>query len=274
MAKKRKKQISRKQPKGWLIPKKQVEEWLRLVTHQLLQQDYAGAERTCQRILRYVPHQAPERGEALEHLATTYTMRKRFEAAYQTLSQALAVTPHSAHIWYNRGLNGRFTLRLVQATLDLEKAVKLETDPILRAKYSDTLTETQEMAEQERALRGPDFTLDQLMEQQELFRQGLTRMQEAKWTEAEAAFRRVIDLGDCHPQPHGNLGLALLMQHQYDAAEAAFERALEIEPGYDLALHNLAALPAIRQSGKLPKFKVRDPMADAKVNLTVQMVDD
>jgi tetratricopeptide (TPR) repeat protein len=75
----------------------------------------------------------------------------------------------------------------------------------------------------------------------------------------------VIELGDYLSQPHGNVGLALLMQQKYDEAEAAFKRALEIEPDYDLAQRNLA----IRQSGHIPKFSLRDPMAEAKIGLAV-----
>jgi lipoprotein NlpI len=79
---------------------------------------------------------------------------------------------------------------------------------------------------------------------------------------------------DCLPQPYGSLGLALLMQKKYDDAEAAFKHALEIDPDYDLAQRNLAALPLTRESGELPRFAIRDPMAGAKLNLTVHMVDD
>lgn len=274
MAKKRKKGITKGRPKGWLVSKKQVEEWLDQATNQILQEDYAGTVQTCRRILRYVPGPAAERGEALEHLATAYTMLKQFEESYQTLSQALEISPHLARLWHNRGLTGRYTLRLVQAVHDYEKAVELESDPGMRQKFAQILAQAWEMAESERALRGPDFTLAQLQEQQALFGQGLELMRQEKWIEAESAFRRVIDMADCLPQPNGNLGLTLLMQKRYDEAEAAFKRALEIEPDYDLAHLNLAALPSIRQSGDIPKHFIRNPMADAKISLTIQKADD
>ena len=52
----------------------------------------------------------------------------------------------------------------------------------------------------EMALRGPDFTLDQLIEQEDLFQNGL------QLKEAEQAFQASIAMGDCLPQPGGNLG--------------------------------------------------------------------
>ncbi len=81
-------------------------------------------------------------------------------------------------------------------------------------------------------------------------------------------------MNDCLPQPQGNLGLALLMQKQYDQAEAAFKRALEIEPDYDLAQRNLAVLPRIRRSGETPAFAFREPFAETKVSFTAQLGDD
>ena len=270
MAKKRKKRTPKRKQKDRLVSKKQLDQWLEQATHQIMQQDFPAVVKTCRRILRYAPPKTEARGDALEHLAGAYTMLNQFEEAYQTLSQALEIKPQYAYMWYNRGLTGRYTMRLVQAMRDFEKAVELETDPGQRKKFTEILAQTREMAESERALRGPDFTLEQLEEQQELFERGIQLMRREKWAEAEQAFRRVIEMGECLPQPRGNLGLALLMQKKYDEAEAAFKRALEIEPDYDLAKQNLAMLPMIRQSGETPQIVLRDPFADADVSLDLQ----
>src|SRR5260370_9332640 len=94
--------------------------------------------------------------------------------------------------------------------------------------------------------RGPDFTLDQLIEQEGLFQNGLQLMEAGEWEEAEQAFQASITMGDCLPQPWGNLGISLMMQERYDEAEAALKRALVIEPRYTLATINPAALPYTR----------------------------
>jgi Flp pilus assembly protein TadD len=99
-------------------------------------------------------------------------------------------------------------------------------------------------------------------------------MQQQRWAAAEQAFSQIISLADRLPQPQGNLGLALLMQKKYDEAETAFKRALEIDPNYDLARHNLAMLPVTRQTGETPVFTLRDPFAKANISLSVQWQDD
>jgi Flp pilus assembly protein TadD len=258
--------------RNWLVPKKQVIQWLNVAANQMMAQNYARVLITTKRILNYVPAQAPERADVLEVMAGAYTMQHQFEEAYQALSQALGIAPHHAHSWYNRAMVGRYTLRLAQAALDLEKALELEKNPANRAKWSDLLTQTRDMAESERALRGPEFTLEQLRQQQDLFVRANTLTQQGQWAAAEEMFRQVINLADCHPHPWGNLGISLLMQEKYDDAEAALKRALTIDPAYDLAQQNLALLPELRASGEKPIFQIRDFATAAKINLDVQLI--
>ncbi|MBN1991883.1 MAG: tetratricopeptide repeat protein [Anaerolineae bacterium] len=263
-----------KQKKPFVL-KKQDNNWIDQANAQLRRQDYQGLVQTCRRVLHDAPAKSQKRADALEYLASAYTMLSQFEEAYQALSQALEIKPQYAHLWYNRGLTGRYTMRLVQATRDFEKAVELETDPTQRTKFTEILAQTREMAESERALRGPGFTLEQLEEQQELFERGIQLMRREKWAAAEQAFRRVIEMGECLPQPRGNLGLTLLMQKKYDEAEAAFKRALDIDPDYDLAKQNLASLPLTRQTGHTPALALREPFANVNnISLTVQLPED
>ena len=56
-------------------------------------------------------------------------------------------------------------------------------------------------------------------------------------------------MGDCLPQPWGNLGICLMMQERYDEAEEALKRALVIDPKYAIAKNNLAALPKPERLG-------------------------
>ncbi len=62
-----------------------------------------------------------------------------------------------------------------------------------------------DLVEKTLKLSGPGFTLDQLIEQEDLFQNGLQLMEAGKWKEAEQAFQASITMGDCLPQPWGNL---------------------------------------------------------------------
>ncbi|MEW5961914.1 MAG: hypothetical protein AB1801_29685 [Chloroflexota bacterium] len=269
MAKKKKSKPSKW--RGWLISPQQVERWLDLAADQLAAEKYTGVVRTCRRVLRYVPPNVKQRAQALDYLSIALMMQQEFADAYAALSEAVTITPDNAYLWYNRGLASLYTMRYGRSVLDLERAVALETEPDLIADYTAVLADARLMAEHERALRGPDFTLEALIEQEELYQQGVRLMSAGHWAEAGQVFRQVIELGDCLPQPWGNLGACLLMEQQYDAGEAALRRALEIQPDYRLAQTNLQILAQVRVSGQLPeKILVSQPFKERKPNISIK----
>jgi len=121
-------------------------------------------------------------------------------------------------------------------------------------------------------LRGPDFTLDQLIEQEDLYQRGVDMMVQGEWEEAERFFKQSIEMGDCLPQPWGNLGNCLMMQERYDEAEAALRRALVIDPRYKIAKNNLAMLPQTRRTGPPKEIGISDPFKNAKLNHSVNFI--
>jgi tetratricopeptide (TPR) repeat protein len=130
------------------------------------------------------------------------------------------------------------------------------------------------MAEKSMKLRGPNFTLDQLIEQEDLFQRGLKLMEGGEWHEAELAFQASIELGDCLPQPWGNLGICLMMQERYDEAEAALKRALVIDPRYTIAKENLQALPESRRIGPPEMVVINEPFRDSKLKQSITFIQE
>ncbi len=263
------KHSKQKKPRNWLIAPAEIERWLADASRALEREDYEQVIAKCTRILSAVPRGAKQRAEALDYLSNAYGMLKRFEESYQALVEALEITPDSSALWFNRGMSARFTSRLAESVRDFERAVALGAPPGLAERFAEDLATARKFAEADRTIRGPDFTLDQLTEQQDLFARGIAALQAARWPEAEDAFRHVIAMADVLPQPWGNLGLALLMQRRFDEAEAAFRRALEIDPEYALAREHLESLPKFQESGKLPAIEINQPFAGAHLGRIV-----
>jgi len=253
------KKTKRPKPKHRPVQPHEIDRWLDQATRRLAGADYPGVISTTQRILRHTAASPEQRAAALDHLGAAHLMLQQFDAAYAALSQALALTPHDASLWYNRGLASRFTMRFGQALRDFERAAALESDPVLAQKVVEELRVSRQMVERELAMRGPHFTLEQLIAQEELFQRGVQQMAAEAWEQAEQTFRQVIALGDGLPQPWGNLGACLIMQQRYDEAEAALHRALAIDPKYEFARSNLAALPSFRQSSQPPISRISGP---------------
>src|SRR3989475_11693704 len=246
-----------------------VDKYLDLIGHQIFQGNYAEAVTLCERLLNYLPRHAPQRADVLAQLGTAQGMLQNFPQSYEAFTEALALEPKDADLWYNRSMASRFTMRFGQALRDIERAIELNTSSELTEQFDEALQFSRQLAEESIKLRGPDFTLDQLVKQENLFQQGLVLMEAGKREEAGQAFQASIAMGDCLPQPWGNLGICLMMQERYDEAEAALKRALVIDPKYTIARKNLAALPETRRTGPPAIIDIKDPFRDSKLKQSI-----
>lgn len=241
---------------------------------QLARQDTAGALDTCQRILGRLPKTARARGDVLHLMGLAYSLQEKFEVSYLILTEALKFSPDEAMLWYNRGLSARFTFRLGQSLRDFERAAQLDKAGQFKDKLDEALAFGRQLVDQSLALRGPGFTLDKLVKQENLFQDGLNLMRVQMWPEAELIFRQEIALADVLPQPQGNLGICLMMMHRFDEAETALKRALEIDGEYELARQNLKLLAEVRRTGRLPTgFAINEPMAGRKAKTTLTVIN-
>ncbi|HEY1351939.1 MAG TPA: tetratricopeptide repeat protein [Ktedonobacteraceae bacterium] len=247
---------------------------LHRVEQQMVQEKYTTAVMICERLLRYLPQSAPQRVEALAQLGVAQGMMQNFPQSYEAFTAAVALDPQDPQLWYNRCTASRLTLRFGQALRDIERAIEVNT----RSEYAEQLSKELEInrqnAEESIKMRGPDFTVDQLIEQENLFQRGLKCIKTKKWEEGAQAFQRSIALGDCLPQPWGNLGICLLMQERYDEAEAALQQALEIDPEYKMAMDNLAALPACRHQGPPARVTVSEPFKGSALKPDIIFVEE
>lgn len=251
-----------------------VERQLERIEQQLVQEDYTAAVMTCERLLRYLPQRVSQRAEVLEQLGIAHSMLQHFRQSYEAFTAALDLNPRNAQLWSNRCTASRLTSRFGQALRDIERAVELNTRSELAEQLNGDLAFCRMLAEKSAEMRGPGFTVDHLIEQENLFQHGLKCMDHKKWQEGALAFQRSIAMGDCLPQPWGNLGVCLLMQERYDEAEAAWQRALGIDPEYDMAKTNLAALPDIRQKGPPDLVVLNESFKDSKIKQTLTFIEE
>ncbi|HEX3643865.1 MAG TPA: tetratricopeptide repeat protein [Ktedonobacteraceae bacterium] len=259
---------SKQKRKVTITSPSQVDTWLGLIERQMMRGHYAEAVPNCERLLNYLPQHTPRRAYVLTNLGTAQGMLQNFPESYEAFTAALALQPNNVQFWYNRSEASRFTDRYGQALRDIERAVELNTSTELAEKFDEALMFSRNVAEESMKARGPNFTLDQLIEQEELLQQGLKLMKANNWAEAGQAFEAGIAIGDGLPQPWGNLGICLMMQERYDEAEVAWKRALVIDPEYTLAKNNLASLPEVRRIGPPDTIAMNDAW-DSKIKHSI-----
>lgn len=212
-----------------------------------------------------------ERAESLGYAGIAHSMLQQFDAIYNLLSEAVGLDSTDAYLWYNLGHACRFTTRIGQSLQCFERAVSLEESGEMAERFASAVQFSQEIAQHSLELRGEGFSLEQLIAQEEAFQQGTQKMAAGQWEAAEQIFQRVIEMGDCLPQPWGNLGISLMMQQRYDEAESAYRRALSIDSRYAIARRNLKMLPRIRRSGPPPFFQMSEPFEKLKTSIEFQI---
>ena len=109
----------------------QFDKWFDLVGHQIFQGDYLEAVTNCERLLNYLPPRAQQRVDVLAQLGTAQGMLQNFPQSYEAFSEALALDPNNAELWFNRGMASRFTSRFGRSFRDYERAKELNITPEL-----------------------------------------------------------------------------------------------------------------------------------------------
>jgi len=259
-------------PKKVTISPSQADKLFDLAGEQIFRGNYTEAVATYERLLNYLPQHAPLRADVLAQLGVAHGMLQNYPQSYEAFTEALALQPNNAELWINRSMACRFTIRFGRALRDIEQAIKLNTRPEMAEKLNDGLSINRKLAEMSMKWQGPNVTLDQLIEQEDLFHQGLKLMEASKWAEAGQAFEASIALGDGLPQPWGNLGICLIMQERYDEAETALKHTLVIDPEYTIAKNNLASLPETRRLGPPEIVKLNQPFKDSKMKQSINFI--
>jgi len=263
-----------KQKKSLVPQVSQADKLFDLIGHQTFTGDYAEAVANSERLLNYLPRNAPLRVDVLAQMGTAQAMLQNFPQSYAAFTEALALDPDNGELWFNRGMASRYTSRFGRSVRDYERAQELNTILPLANDIEKELKFARKMVKESLKMRGPNFTLDQLIEQEDLFQRALSLMEQGQWSEAEQAFKASIALGDCLPQPWGNLGICLIMQERYDEAEAALKQALVIDPKYTLAKRNLKMLPETRRTGPPEMIEIKDPFKNSKLKQSITFIEE
>jgi tetratricopeptide (TPR) repeat protein len=263
MAKKSRKSTHKR---GSVIGSSRADELLDMMEQQMLQGNYEEAIKNSELLLSLLPQRSQQRSIILEQLGAMYGMQEDYAQSYHAYTEALNIETDNAGLWYNRAMAGRRTSHVGQSVRDLERAAELNTDAELAKMIERELKQSRKMAQKELKKRGRDFTLDQLIEQENYILLTHEYMEAGRWVEAEQSLRAAIAIGDYVPQFWANLGTCLIMQERYDEAEAAFKHALQLDRWYTLARHNLRNLPEVRRNGPPKILGVSD--SSKRVNFT------
>ena len=208
---------------------------LRLLGVSLTKQNHnAEAEKTLTRVIRLVPNFAL----AHENLADALMQQGRLDEAARALKTAIRHNPAADAA--NRKLLEVLAMSGRGGEADEAFRQSLESDPDRAAIVEAMeLNRGGETAKSERILRG---LLRRNPEHLDALRlMGVHCARKELYNDAEAFFRRAVDLAPDFWLAWINLGAALNEQQKFDQADTAFKRALALQPRSVFTLEKLGA---------------------------------
>jgi tetratricopeptide (TPR) repeat protein len=206
----------------------------------------AGRPRAARRRLERFVAQQPDSAEGRSALGVCLLELDEVDAAIDHLAEAIRLEPAQALHRWNLASAAKQGDRMGGCYLALRDYLALTDD-------SEGADERRAEAKSfvrayERMLRGnhPGVPLRDVLRGEELFARAYAALSEGRPSEAAQGFENVLALVPRHYPSWGNLGAAYLALDRMAEAQRCLERALELNPEYAIAKHNLLLIRAGR----------------------------
>ena len=206
----------------------------------------AGRPRAARRRLERFVAKVPDNPEGRSALGVCLLELDEIDAAINELAEAIRLEPTQALHRWNLASAAKQADRMGGCYLALRDYLALADD-------NDGVEERRAEAKSfvrayERMLRGnhPGVPLRDVLRGEELFARAYAALSEGKHAEAAIGFENVLALVPRHYPSWGNLGAAYLALDRTSEAQRCLERALELNPDYTIAKHNLLLIQAGR----------------------------
>ncbi len=197
-------------------------------------------------------------GSHLLHFAlgTVAGMREDYQQALFHFNLSLEVFPYFPEAWHNKG-ESLAKLADISGMIKAYRMVKRLSNPgdeifKLSAKRLD---DTEKML-----LKTSHQTLDEYIEGEKIFNGSFDLMYAGEPELALRGFKKVLASNPEHVQSYGNIGLCHAMLGEKDEAVVALKKALELNPKYLPAEHNLRRVSALKDGECLSPETLSEPI--------------
>ncbi len=179
---------------------------------------YAEAEEAARRAIQLQPD-----GPNYSRLGRVLYMEKRYAEAEETFKRSIGIDANYANSHHNYGLTLWMMGRLDEALREIETSIRLDGR---QADYKKNLADLRQTIQNKQA--------------DELIQKGFDCFNRGQYAEAEAAYRKYLELRPNDSTGYNNLGLSIKNQKRYDEASKIYKKALKLNPNNADARDNLS----------------------------------
>lgn len=232
----KKKEILRKQ-------QEQLNDWMEYAVQLIQKKSYSDAEK----ILNQALSAHIDNGYVYYVYGLLYVASEQYDKAIFALEKAIIINPKFAPSYFNLALayyKGALLHKMV-ATIDkMHKHTRYDAECYIQA---EKLINGTKIALKEQG----NTTLEQYCQNAVTFDKAFDLMSSKSYPEAIELFSRLIEKEPDHVACHGNIGICYSQMGQRNLAIKYFDKALELDPDYELAVVNKAITERLEEGDKL-----------------------
>ena len=208
-------------------------------------------------------------------MGVVYGLKDDNDQAIYYFEKAIDAFPYLMEAHFNLGEAYRRKLDIYNAVKSFKKVIEIgepEDKIVVNARKFISGLEAQVMETN-------SVSLDQYLKGQEFFQKAFSLMEKKEWEKAAIAFQECAKLIKNHPQSYGNLGLCYAQLGRRADAIESLNKAIEIDPNYELAIVNKEAVESMKDGEKLgdEAFQSVDYYKDYSMNnksYTKSLIDE
>lgn len=180
-------------------------------------------------------------------MGVLYAFKGQIEEGIAHLKKAVDIFPYFAEAYFNLGIAYKQKFDIANMVKCLEKAVHLSDANIDFHQQAKELRDGMETLVREQ--HGAD--MENYIKGQEQFQLGVDLMERGEWERSIHAFNATERIVNSIPQVYGNIGICHAQLGRKSDALAAFDKALELDPQYELAIVNKTMTESLAEGDKL-----------------------
>ena len=221
-------------------------------------------EKSVDHALRLIEKGSFEKGEAMitelmkdhprNHLVqfargVLYAVKEQHDKAIEYFDRAIIIFPYFMEAYFNKAVAYQKKLDVGNMIKAYQKVIEIGDPKDAQVKQAKGFL----LDLEKQTLKDEGINLETYLKSIEKFEKALSYMNKQNLEKAIFYFKECIAINKKHPQSYGNMGICYAKLGQKEQALWAFDKALEIDPNYELAIVNRAIVESLKDN---EKFKV------------------